>query len=155
KTRTPRESAVLQQGVRLLDEYFEDVGREAAPATTLGGRPAQRALFQGTDRKSNAQVAGECVMTAYQGVGYWFVTWAPADQAAAAQPEFEALRQRLAVLDERRGWQEKRPKTVVYPGTHADYTLRDTEGLWKPQRPGDFDAKADRAFLAHGRDDPD
>lgn len=151
KTRTPRDSEIQEQGVRLLEDFFEDVGRDSAPQTTLAGQPAQRFVFQGISKKTNANMAGECTQLAHQGVAYWLITWAPAEQIQTAQKEFEALRQRFSLLNERHDWQEKRPRPVEYPGVKAEYVLRDTEGLWKPQTASDFDEKADQAFLAHER----
>jgi hypothetical protein len=154
KDRTPAEAELRDEAVRRLSAYFsEHLETEPADPGELGGRAAQRLVFRG--QVHDVVLSGECSLLAHQGVGYWFLCWAPAAVVETAQPEFERLRGRFGLLQERDGWQGKGPVVNTFRGRKLDYTLRDTQDLWRQWQPvADFDPAADLALTAEDRSEP-
>jgi hypothetical protein len=157
KDRTPSDSKVLDEALRHLGNGFhkESLEWQQEADGQLGGQRAQCLLFQGD--VAGQPISGECYILAHRGLVYWFLTWAPAEELQAGRPEFESLRQRFSLLNERAGWKEKRPAVRTFAGHGAAYTLEDTEALWQEWTPAaDFGGpQADLALVAHAGDAPE
>jgi hypothetical protein len=149
KDRMPREDELLRGAVSRLRRYFRGLEWEHRDEEALAGRPAQRLVFQG-ERRSVA-MSGECLMTAHQGIAYWFVAWTPsAGDLPAALKEWADVRDGFALLRQREGWTGKVVKLVPVPGKKAGYALRFDEGVWETSdEPG-----ADLTLLGRDPDDP-
>jgi hypothetical protein len=118
KTRLPGDAEMVEEARRCLGTYFKPLEWEQKPrdeAIRLGGQPAWKLEFQGRD-PNQVEVSGECYMTAYRGIGYWFFTWCPNDNSDQMGPEWDVLRQGLALLDRREGWKEVPPETDTIEG---------------------------------------
>src|SRR5262249_52396524 len=100
---------------------------------------------------NSVEMTGECLRLADQGIGYWFLTWAPTEAHDAVAEEWASARKGFSLLKEREGWSEKQAKRLTLHGNKARYTLGYNEGLWTEQEDAKaYDADADRALL--GRD---
>jgi hypothetical protein len=151
KTRLPGEAEMVDEALGKLRRYFKRLQWEVRPksgATPLGGQPALRMEFEGDDPEE-IPVNGECWMTAYRGIGYWFFTWGPAAEKAQVGPEWEALRQGFRLLDGRAGWQERPPETARVQGTRAAYQLAYVKGLWRRADVKGYDPLADLVLLGN------
>jgi hypothetical protein len=147
QNRTPGADELREEAVRRLEGYFTDsLESESGGEATLAGRRAARLVFRGG--VGDASYAGECVMLAHQGVGYWIATWT-AGSLASARGDFADLRRRVSLLKENReGWKE-RPAGQTFTGHEGRYTLRDDVGVWKEWTPAtDYDPTADLALVA-------
>ena len=152
KTRTPRDAEVIDEGVRRLDSYFQNFQWEQRGDIQVGGRKAIRLVFQG--EVNDGRMSGECYALTAQGIAYWLSVWTPARYADQESDEFNQMRERFSVLDERSGWEEKRPAPKTFRGTKVPYRLRDTEGIWE-QDPEPQNADADVDLLLRGKDPSD
>lgn len=153
KTRTPRSAELIDELTSRLEMNFTQLESEIKGEAQLSGLRAQRLVFQGV--VNNVMMSGECLTTAYQGIGYWFITWAPASEITAAAKYFPDLRQRFSLLKERGSWRENRPPLMVFQGKKSPYQLRDSEGLWTSwDDPKDKDPEADLALLGKDRIEP-
>lgn len=154
KDRTPTDAEMVDEGVRRLKAYFKDsLEWEQKPDGELAGRRAQRLEFVG--QVNSVDVSGAAYLLAYNGVGYWFVTWAPTASKDVVADDWDALRAGFALGKEREGWAVKPPKQLTLTGAKAPYTLRYVEGVWEKQDdPSAYDADADRALLGHDQAEP-
>jgi hypothetical protein len=155
-TRTPQDAEMVDEAVRRLKAFFKDTLEwEARPEVELAGKRAQRLVFL-AELKSVAMV-GECYLLANQGIGYWFVTWAPAELKDAASMEWDNLRKGFTLLKERDGWSEKPPEQFTVSGSDKapPYRLTCTKGVWeKQQEANPFDPRADVALLGRDATEP-
>jgi len=165
KNRTPRESDLVDEAIRLLrtttlpsagKPLFQNLEWERKPDSQLAGKPALQLEFQG---ESNEVVMnGDCVVLTQYGMAYWYFTWASLERKGRAAEEWTSLRNGFHLLKEREGWQERLPKQVLVQGKNPDkaaYTLSYTEGIWQGQALEGYDEKADLALLGYERDDKD
>jgi hypothetical protein len=154
KERTPQDAEMVDEGVRRLKGYFRDGFEwEQKPDTELAGRRAQRLEFVGV--VNSVEMTGECVLLAADGIGYWFVTWAPTATGDVLADQWDAVRAGFALGKEREGWAEKPPRQLVLTGTKVPYTLRYLEGVWEKQDdPTAYDPDADSALLGHDQAAP-
>jgi hypothetical protein len=147
KTRTPRTDEVREEAVRRLENIFTD-HLEAEPRdeeVRLAGRPAQRLVFRG--ERDNIVYSGECYLFAYQGIAYWFFTWAPGNVVQEARDEFDGLRRRFALLKANRDNWSERPVVRNFRGQQTAATLEDKAGVWQEWKPAtDYDPAADLAL---------
>lgn len=151
KTRTPRDSEVVDEAVRKLRSYFQEPEYEQREDVELAGKRAQRLVFTGFDPNS-VQMSGEAYLLTYNGFAYWFFTWAPIEHIQQVEEDFSALRKGFGLLKYREGWTERLPKPRPYPGTRAAYSLTDNQELWqKHDQPTDFDPEADLALEGKDR----
>jgi hypothetical protein len=88
-------------------------------------------------------------MLAYRGYGYWFFTWGPAEEKDLVAPEWEGLRQRFALLNNREGWAQRPRETERVRGTKVAYELRYARGVWKKEKTDGYDPAADLVLLGH------
>jgi hypothetical protein len=152
-SRMPRDDEVLRTARTRLSNYFTELDCKLQTAAQeeeprLGDRPARCLLFQG--KRNDELLSGECLMMAYQGVAYWFFTWAPASRdQEEVKEEWSKLRQGFALLQEREKWAGKVPKQGLAQGQKAKYTLRYPEDIWH-QVPSD-----DADLVLVGRDPDD
>lgn len=152
--RTPQEAELIDEGVSRLRAYFKDLEFEQTTERlgkpiVLGGRPAVRVVFRA--EAGDVMMVGECLMVAHQGIAYWLTTWAPEMFADQVFDEWERLREGFAILKDRDGWQEKKPKQIPLLGMNASYAMSYSEGLWERRKAIDYDSLADAAL--HGRDE--
>jgi hypothetical protein len=154
KTRTPTDAEMVDEGVRRLKAYFKNsLEWEQKPDGELAGLRAQRLEFVG--QANSVDVSGEVYLLAYNGVGYWFATWAPTESKDALADTWDAIRGGLALGKEREGWAVKPPNQRKLAGDKAAYTLRYVEGVWQEQdNPSAYDPDADRALLGHDQAEP-
>jgi hypothetical protein len=150
KTRTPQDAEMIDEGVRRLKAHFKDRFEwEQKADVQLAGKRAQRIAFLA--EANHVDLVGECYLLAYNGIGYWFVTWAPEADREAAFDEWDGLRKGFSLLTEREGWKEKQPAIITVNGTKLPCRLDFTEGVWeKEKEPEAYDTAADLALL--GRD---
>jgi hypothetical protein len=149
KTRLPGDAEMIDEARRCLGSYFKPLEWEPKPkdeAIRLGGQPALKLDFQGRD-PNQVEVSGECYMTAYRGIGYWFFTWCPNDDSDRMGAEWDALRQGFALLDRREGWKEVPPETDTIEGEGVPYRLSPAKGVWAKVKKDGYDPKADVVLL--------
>jgi hypothetical protein len=101
KTRVPRDSEVLEEAVSRLSGYFKNLEWEQAAGDTLAGRKALRLIFQGN--VGDSTMNGECLILIYQGIAYWFTTWAPFGEIPQVANEFRQIREGFSLVNEREG----------------------------------------------------
>ena len=135
KDRNPRDDEMMHEAVTRLQKLFKKgMESEQRDDDSFGGLPAQRFVFTAENR-NNVAVSGECVMTAYNGIGYSFFGWTPSaanlSVLADVQQQWRDARQRFVLLKEREGWIGKRPEVVEAEGRKAPYRLNYTKGLWE------------------------
>jgi hypothetical protein len=156
KTRLPGDAEMVDGARRCLGTYFKPLEWEQKPkdeAIRLGGQPALKLDFQGRD-PNQVEVSGECYMTAYRGIGYWFFTWCPNDDSDRLGPEWDALRQGFALLDRREGWKEVPPETDTIEGEGIPYRLNPVKGVWSRVRKDGYDPKANVVLLGRAPTGP-
>jgi hypothetical protein len=142
KTTMPRDAELFDEAIRRLTDYFQHLEWNQKPDDKLAEQRAQHFTFQGVI--NHVVMQGDCYMFGYKGIGYWLVTWAPAESAATSKEEFDELRKGLTLLKEREGWTIQRPPVRVFRGEQASYSLKDSEGLWEPwSKPKDMDPAGD------------
>jgi hypothetical protein len=153
-TRTPTDADMVDEGVRRLKAHFkEGLEWEQRPDTQLAGRRAQRLEF--VARVHGVEMTGEADLLAYNGVGYWLLTWAPTESQGALAGDWDRVRAGFALGKEREGWAVPPPKQLTLAGTKAPYTLRYVEGIWEKQdNPAAYDPDADGALLGHDQAEP-
>ncbi len=145
KTRLPSDAELVDEALAHLRGYLQGVEWELKPkdaAAQLGGQPALELEFEGED-PWRVRVNGLCRMLAYRGYGYWFFTWGPAEEKDLIAPEWDGLRQRFALLNNREGWAERPRETRRAQGSKVHYELRYATGVWKKVKPDDYDPAAD------------
>jgi hypothetical protein len=132
KDRTPRDDEMLREAVTRIHKHFNALDWEQRDEASLGERPAQRIVFLG--ETNNVLMSGECLMCAYNGIGYWFFSWAPSTaDLPTRQEEWAEIRKGFKMLGDREGWTGKIPKLITAAGKKEKYSLHYTEGLWEPQ----------------------
>jgi hypothetical protein len=94
-------------------------------------------------------VNGECLTTAYRGIGYWFLTWGPLEDHDQLASEWGTLRQSFALGDQREGWTEAKPKMIAIQGNRVPYKMEYAEGLWEKQELDGYDSHADVVLLGY------
>ncbi len=156
KDHTPLDSTARDEAIRRLGNYFnkDSLEWEQGEDGELAGQRAQRLRFRG--EVNNQAMSGECWILAHQGIAYWLLTWAPANAAETAGRDFEDLRRRFALLNNRPDWIEKRPAVQTVRGHAIGYTLQNTEGIWKEWTPATaYGSDADLALVAKESEMPD
>ncbi len=132
KDRMPRDDEMLREAVARIRKHFNGLEWEQRDEASLAEHGAQRIIFQG--ETNSVLMSGECLMTASNGIGYWFFSWAPsAADLQALQGEWSQIRQGFKLLADRDGWTGKIPKLITAPGKKEKYSLHYAEGLWEPQ----------------------
>jgi hypothetical protein len=156
---TPRE--LDQEARKRLVEYFRGVETDppAGAALTNGqpiaGQNTFRFVFLG--ELDGNHISGECHFFCFQGIGYWFFNWAPADVAKDYKEEFVQLRGRFALMGEREAWKQLQKNFRSYEGK-SGYELVDRTGRWQPVRnelPTDSDPNAELVLWAADPNEPD
>jgi hypothetical protein len=149
KTRLPSDAEMLDEALGKLRSYFLNLEWELKPKdeqARLAGRPVQILEFQG-DTADQVTMNGECYTMASRGYGYWFFTWAPLgdleQDGEAIRADWTKLRQRLTLLDGRKGWKEKPRETEGVAGKKAKYHLNYVKGLWALETSQDEDPQVD------------
>jgi len=143
KDRMPRDDEMVREAVGRLGKLFKKGTEwEQRDQDSFADLPAQRFVFS-AENHNNVPVSGECLMTAYNGIGYWFFGWTPSatDEGVLAdvQQEWGTVRQGFGLLKEREGWTGKRPELVEAEGKTRGYRLTYTKGLWEKDNPEDAD----------------
>jgi hypothetical protein len=157
KNRRPSDAEMLDEALSKLRSYFKGLEWELKKdeKARLAGQPAQVVEFQGVDAE-DVTMNGECYMTTFRGYGYWFFTWAPLGELEQERDPIHAdwvqLRQRLALLDERKGWTERPPEMVKVAGKKATYQIAYIKGLWTRETTEDYDPQADLVLKGHEPD---
>jgi hypothetical protein len=154
KDHTPTDADLVDEGVRRLKAYFKDgLEWEQKPDVELAGRRALRLEF--VAQAGGVEMSGEAYLLAYNGVGYWFLTWEPTEARDLLAQDWDAVRGGFSLKKDREGWAVKPPRQLPLAGNKLPYTLRYVEGIWEKQdRPADYDPDADSALLGHDRAEP-
>jgi hypothetical protein len=148
--RAPRDGEMVEEAVNRLGSYFQGLEWELRPDEDWAGQRAQHLTFQGA--VNQVVMTGDCLFFTSKGLGYWLTTWAPASEADTTREELHNLRQGLALLKEREGWQEVPPAMRTFEGHQVRYTLRGAEELWKEwPNPKDVETAADLVLQARDR----
>ncbi len=156
KTRLPSEAELVDEALAHLRGYVPTPEWQLKPkdvGTQLGGQPALELEFEGVDA-AQVPVTGLCRMLGYRGYGYWFFTWGPAEEKDLIAPEWEALRQRFALLNNREGWAERPREARRVQGGKVPYELRYATGVWKKAKADDYDPAADLVLVGHEPEPP-
>ena len=158
KDRMPSDAEMLDDALGKLRSYFRGLEWELKSPDTkprLAGRPAQVLEFQGVDA-DEVTMNGECYMTAFRGYGYWFFTWVPLGEREinreSIQTEWRQLRQRLTLLDGRKGWTERPPESEKIAGKKATYQLAYVKELWTREPADNYDPPVDLVLKGHEPD---
>ena len=149
KTRLPSDAELVDEALAHLRGYLQGFEWELKPKNAGARRGGQSALeleFEGED-PWQVRMNGLCRMLAYRGYGYWFFTWAPAEEKDLAAPQWDGLRQRFTLLNNREGWAEKARETERARGTKAPYQLRYAKGVWTKEKLDGYDPAADLVLL--------
>jgi hypothetical protein len=149
KTRLPSEAELVDEALAHLRGYLQGVEWELRPKDAggqLGGQPALELEYEG-EGPDQVRVNGLCRMLAYRGYGYWFFTWGPAEEKDLIAPEWDALRQRFALLNNREGWAERPRATRRVQGGKVPYELRYAPGVWRKEKADGYDPAADLVLL--------
>ncbi len=145
KTRMPTEGELLDEALAKLRAYLSSFEWEQKPtddAATLGGKPALRLEFVGTDAEQ-VPMAGECWIVAHRGYAYWFYTWAPEENKDSADPQWEVLRKGFTLLGGREGWKEQPRDTAVFTGAKGGFRVSAARELWKKKNAEEYGEKTD------------
>ena len=158
KDRMPSDAEMLDDALGKLRSYFRGLEWELKSSDAkprLAGRPAQVLEFQGVDA-DEVTMNGECYMTAFRGYGYWFFTWVPLGEREinreSIQTEWRQLRQRLTLLDGRKGWTERPPESEKIAGKKATYQLAYVKELWTREPADNYDPPVDLVLKGHEPD---
>jgi hypothetical protein len=158
RNRLPSDAEMLAEATSRLRSFFRGLEWEpksGGEPARLAGRPAQVIEFQGEDR-DDVTINGECHLMAFRGYGYWFFTWAPLGELQtdgdAIRDEWTRLRQRLTLLDGRKGWTAKPPDAETVSGTNAKYVLKYVKGLWTREPVEGAEADIDLLLRGHEPD---
>jgi hypothetical protein len=146
KTRLPSDAELKEIALARLQGYFSrpDVPLEweVKKDGKLAGQRALVLEFVGID-PDNVPIGGECYMTAANGYGYWFFTWAPQSQRQQAEKDWPALRVGLTLGKKREGWQETPRETIAMPFPELPYELHPIKAIWdREPKPEAYAAKA-------------
>jgi hypothetical protein len=154
KNRTPTDADLVDDGVRRLKAYFKDgLEWEQKPDAQLAGQRAQRLEF--VAQQGGVEMTGDAYLLGYNGVGYWFLTWAPTESRDVIAGEWDSIRTGFALGKEREGWAVKPAKQRTLAGRKAPYTLSYVESIWEKQdNPTAYDADADSALLGRDQAEP-
>lgn len=160
RDRLPSDAEMIDEAVGKLRFYFRGLEwelRSKDEQAQLAEHPAKVLQFQGEDAEQ-VTMNGECTMMAFRGFGYWFFTWAPLSELEndreAIQAEWERLRQRLSLQEERKGWKAKPRQTEMLAGKKAKYRLAYVKGLWTREAGEGDEPEVD--FLLRGQEpDPE
>jgi hypothetical protein len=152
KTREPSEAELLDVALTKLRGYFTSVeyedpfqGKQRGRTGTLGGEPAIVVDFQGTD-KSEVIMRGQAYLLGRQGFGYWLFTWGPEDMVDQLAEDWDAVRSRFRLFNQREGWKPRPPESLRFVVPNLDVQLNYLKGLWRREdNPKDYD---DQAVLA-------
>jgi hypothetical protein len=149
-----------QEARKRLIEYFRGVETEPpAGAPLKNGQPiAEQATYRFVflGELDGEHVSGECHFFSFQGIGYWFYNWAPADKAKDFAEEFAQLRGRFTLMGEREAWKQLQQSFQVYVGK-GGYELVDRTGRWQPiknEAPTDSDPNAEIVLWAADPNEP-
>jgi hypothetical protein len=160
KDRMPSDAEMLDEALGKLRSYFRGLEWELKPKdehARLAGRTAQVIEFQGID-SDEVTMNGECYLTTFRGYGYWFFTWVPLGEQQINRQSIDAewtqLRQRLSLLDGRKGWTAKPRESEKIAGKKATYQLTYVKELWTREAAEDYDPQADLVLKGH-EPDPD
>ncbi len=156
RTRLPSEAEMLDTALGKLRRLFRPLEweRKTSSPRKLGNQPAALHLeFQGADG-NNVEMAGEVLVLGYQGFGYWFFTWCPADQKDILEAEWSKLRECFSLRRKRDGWKETpRPRDRLAIA-ETPYALEFVKEVWKPQPPDKWDPNARVVLLGSDPNEP-
>jgi hypothetical protein len=147
KTELPSEAVMIDIALTRLRKYFDPVEWERKPDSPdwkLSGIKGIALEFAGFYREDQTQMTGEVVMTASEGIGYWFFTWGPESQRDDIAPQWPVLRSKLTITRSREGWQETPRPTDTLPIADTPYELRYVKQVWQKSQnePKDWDPAA-------------
>lgn len=99
KTSTPEKAQVIDEGVKRLEGYFQELEWDPAPDGFLAQRSAWVLVFQG--KVENTLMRGECHILTNKNMTYWFTTWCAAKEAPHLESEWSKIREGFSLLDVR------------------------------------------------------
>src|SRR5262249_51529827 len=118
KTEMPTRAIMVDVALTRLRKYFDAVEWELKPDSgdwKVGGLQGFALEFAATNKDDQVPMTGEVVMTASEGIGYWFFTWGPETQRDEITPQWPVMRSKLKLLKSREGWQETPRPTETMP----------------------------------------
>jgi hypothetical protein len=157
RTRLPRDAEMIDGALNKLHTYLGNVEYEVQPKNEevkLAGRAALQMDFT-AENPEHVQVAGQCLMTASRGIGYWVFTWGPVDDQDKLADEWTAIRQNIQLGDQREDWTEAPRVTIPIKGIQLPYKLDYAKGLWEKQPLDGYDKRADVVLLGYDPKDKD
>jgi len=172
KTRNPLLTELRDEALKILKRGFLYISDDITLADhNWAGQPAKSFLYRGESILTSGTVVGEVRLLAYQGVGYWSVTWV--EEAVAKNYDAE-LTQQLAgfrLLNQRKTWKPEQTALQTFtarlggerlnlktyepiwsldpePEKEASEAVLLLRGKLKSQGRGDFTPEATVAVLA-------
>jgi hypothetical protein len=135
--RLPSEGEMIDTALTKLRSLLSPLEWERKPKSSikLGNQPVAVHLeFQGTN-PHGIEMNGEVLVIGYQGRGYWFFTWCPAEQIETLASEWIKLRDNFTLLNQKESWKETpRPRdTIGIP--EIPYEVAFVKEVWKVQPP--------------------
>jgi hypothetical protein len=97
KTSTPEKTQLVDEVVKRLEGYFQELEWDPAPDGFLAQRPAWVIVFQG--KADNTLVKGECYILSHKNIVYWFTTWCAMKDAPTMASEWSKLRDGFSLLE--------------------------------------------------------
>jgi hypothetical protein len=97
KNRTPEKKEVIDEAVKRLEGYFQELEWDPGQDGFLAQRSAPVLLFQGKVEKK--LMKGECYFLIQKGMVYWFTTWCAAQDADALDSEWPKIRDGFTLLE--------------------------------------------------------
>ena len=98
KTSAPEKTQVIDEAVKRLEGYFQELEWDPAPDGFLAQRPAWVIVFQG--KVDNTLMKGECYILVHKNIVYWFTTWCAMKDAPTMASEWPKIRDGFNVLGE-------------------------------------------------------
>jgi hypothetical protein len=98
KTSVPEKAQLIDEAVKRLDGYFQELEWDPAPDGFLAQRPSWIIVFQG--KVDNTLMKGECYILSHKNVVYRFITWCAMKDAPTMASEWSKLRDGFSVLGE-------------------------------------------------------
>ncbi|HEV3204291.1 MAG TPA: hypothetical protein VGY77_07910 [Gemmataceae bacterium] len=96
KSRTPDKQEVIDEAVKRLEGYFQELEWDPAPDGFLAQRSAWVFVFQA--KADNTLMRGECHILKNKSMVYWFTTWCAAKDAPQLASEWPKIREGFSLL---------------------------------------------------------
>ncbi len=139
--RSPRESELQKGLMQALEKILDMATFRPDPSQMRDpwmGQEVKGFKFH-AQLKDGTTVDGEACRIAYNGIGYWFLSWTGENNIyEEMKHEFAETRRHCKLLDFRKDWRERQSAIVPFKGDRVDYTIFDAEGIWEDDKDSDL-----------------